>query len=179
MTGSDTRSRSRKHPPAKPLNKRGGDFPGGLVVKNPPANPGRFHVPRSHQAREPRERGLCPAGPVLWRSHRDEKPAHLNQKVVPARRNQRKLLHNTKTRRGRQSSKQLKKLKGEEGTSRGSPVVETPCFHCRGRGFGPWLGNEDPPACHMVWQKNRKKLKGEERGSPEEPPEGCRPCQTT
>ena len=31
----------------------------------------------------------------------------------------------------------------------------------------------------MVWQKNRKKLKGEERGTPEEPPEGCRPCQTT
>ena len=23
----------------------------------------------------------------------------------------------------------------------GSPVVRTPCFHCRGPGFDPWLGN--------------------------------------
>ena len=21
------------------------------------------------------------------------------------------------------------------------PVVRTPCFHCRGHGFNPWLGN--------------------------------------
>ena len=40
----------------------GGDFPGGTVVKNPPANagdtgsspgPGRFHMPQSNWAREP------------------------------------------------------------------------------------------------------------------------------
>ena len=23
----------------------------------------------------------------------------------------------------------------------GSPVVKTPCFHCRGRRFDPWVGN--------------------------------------
>ena len=23
----------------------------------------------------------------------------------------------------------------------GGPVVKTPCFHCRGHGFDPWLGN--------------------------------------
>ena len=23
----------------------------------------------------------------------------------------------------------------------GGPVVRTPCFHCRGHGFDPWLGN--------------------------------------
>ena len=23
----------------------------------------------------------------------------------------------------------------------GGPVVGTPCFHCRGRGFKPWSGN--------------------------------------
>ena len=23
----------------------------------------------------------------------------------------------------------------------GSPVVRTPCFHCRGPGFNPWSGN--------------------------------------
>ena len=23
----------------------------------------------------------------------------------------------------------------------GSPVVNIPCFKCRGRGFNPWLGN--------------------------------------
>ena len=23
----------------------------------------------------------------------------------------------------------------------GGPLVKTPCFHCRGHGFNPWLGN--------------------------------------
>ena len=31
----------------------------------------------------------------------------------------------------------------------GGPVVKTLCFHCRGRGFNPWLGNSDP-ACHVA-----------------------------
>ena len=26
--------------------------------------------------------------------------------------------------------------------SPGGPVVKTPCFHCRGHGFDPWLGNK-------------------------------------
>ena len=26
----------------------------------------------------------------------------------------------------------------------GGPVVKTPCFQCRGRGFDPWSGNSDP-----------------------------------
>ena len=75
------------------------DFPGGAVVKNPPANagdtgsspgPGRSHMPRSNQARVPqllslRSRAHEPqlpkaAGlePVLRnkRSHRNEKLAY-------------------------------------------------------------------------------------------------------
>ena len=44
------------------------DFPGGAVVKNPPANagdtgespsPGRSHMPRSHEARAPQILSLC------------------------------------------------------------------------------------------------------------------------
>ena len=87
-------------------------FPGGAVVKNPPANagdtgsipgPGRSHMPRSNWARAPqllslpsrtREPQLLkPSGlePMLRnkRSHRNEKPAHCNR-VAPTRRNQRK-----------------------------------------------------------------------------------------
>ena len=29
----------------------------------------------------------------------------------------------------------------------GSPVVRTPCFHCRGLRFDLWLGNEDLACC--------------------------------
>ena len=29
---------------------------------------------------------------------------------------------------------------------------------CRGCGFDPWLGNEDP-TCHMVWPKGKEKLR--------------------
>ena len=78
------------------------DFPGGAVVKNPPANagdtgsspgPGRFHMPRSNWARAPQLLSLCsrahapqllkPAHlePVLHnnRSHPNEKPARCNE----------------------------------------------------------------------------------------------------
>ena len=44
----------------------------------------------------------------------------------------------------------------------GGPVVKTPLFLCRGHGFEPWSGNEDP-ICHMAWPKN-KKLKNYEEG---------------
>ena len=77
-------------------------FPGGAVVKNPPANagdmglspgPGSSHMPRSNEAREPqllslRSRAREPQlqkpvhlGPMLHnkRSHRNEKPAHHNE----------------------------------------------------------------------------------------------------
>ena len=37
----------------------------------------------------------------------------------------------------------------------GGPVVKTLRFHCRGRGFDPWLGNQDPTCC-MVWQEKEK-----------------------
>ena len=30
---------------------------------------------------------------------------------------------------------------GGQGDFSGSPVVRTLSFHCRGRGFDPWLGN--------------------------------------
>ena len=33
------------------------------------------------------------------------------------------------------------RTKSETGDFPGGPVVETLCFHCRGRGFDPWLGN--------------------------------------
>ena len=77
-------------------------FPGGAVVKNPPANagdtgsipgPGRSHMPQSNKAHVPQLLSLCsrarepqllkPAHlePVLCnkRSHRNEKPVHRNE----------------------------------------------------------------------------------------------------
>ena len=38
----------------------------------------------------------------------------------------------------------------ERGKARdfpGSPVVKTLSFHCRGHGFDPWSGNQDPTSC--------------------------------
>ena len=37
----------------------------------------------------------------------------------------------------------------------GGPVVKIPCFQCRGLGFNPWPGNEDP-TCHVVRPKDAK-----------------------
>ena len=37
----------------------------------------------------------------------------------------------------------------------GGPVVKTPCFHCRGHGFDPWLGKIPMP--HGVTGKKKKK----------------------
>ena len=37
----------------------------------------------------------------------------------------------------------------------GGPVVKTLCFHCRGRGFDPWLGKFRIP--HRVAKKKKKK----------------------
>ena len=72
-------------------------FPGGTVVKNPPANagdtgsspgPGGSHMPRSNEAHAPQLLSLHatttePAclQPVLCsrRSHRNEKPMHCNE----------------------------------------------------------------------------------------------------
>ena len=51
-----------------PLRTQGQGFPGGTVVKNPPANagdmgsspaPGRSHMPRSNYARVPQLLSLC------------------------------------------------------------------------------------------------------------------------
>jgi len=36
----------------------------------------------------------------------------------------------------------------------GGPVTETPCSHCRGHGFHPWLGED--PTCHAKWAKKKK-----------------------
>ena len=66
------------------------DFPGGTMVKNPPANAGdtgsspglgRSHVPWSGWAREPQLLKPARLEPVLRnkRSHRDEKPVHRNK----------------------------------------------------------------------------------------------------
>ena len=77
-------------------------FPGGAVVKNPPANagdtglspgPGRSHMPWSNYTRAPQLPSLCSTArepqllkptclePMLRnkRSHRNEKPAHSNE----------------------------------------------------------------------------------------------------
>ena len=65
-------------------------FPGGAVVKNPPANagdtgsslgPGRSHMPRSNYARVPQLLKPTHLEPVLCnkRSHHNEKPAHRNE----------------------------------------------------------------------------------------------------
>ena len=90
------------------------DFPGGAVVKNPPANagdmglspsPGRSHIPQSNQARAPqllslRSRTHKPQllkppclEPVLChkRSHRNEKPTHHNEEQSPLTRNRQSL----------------------------------------------------------------------------------------
>ena len=84
------------------FKKRKRDFPGGAVVKNPPANagdtgpspgPGRSHMPRNNEARAPQLLSLpsraCeppllkPAclEPILHnkRSHHNEKPVHPNE----------------------------------------------------------------------------------------------------
>ena len=46
-------------------------------------------------------------------------------------------------------------VKSVFGDFPGGPVVQTPCFHCRGHGFDSWSGKQDP-ACHAVWPKKRK-----------------------
>ena len=38
----------------------------------------------------------------------------------------------------------------------GGPVVKTPHFHCRGHGFNPWQGSQDP-ACFVAKKKKKKK----------------------
>ena len=76
-------------------------FPGGAVVKNPPANagdtgsspgPGRSHMPRSNSARAPQLLSLHSGArvpqllePVLCnkRSHHNEKPAHRSEEEPP------------------------------------------------------------------------------------------------
>ena len=35
-------------------------------------------------------------------------------------------------------------------------MVKTPHFHCRGHGFNPWKGNEDP-TCHVIQPKQQTK----------------------
>ena len=78
-------------------------FPGGTVVKNPPASagdtgsspgPGRSHMPRRNEARAPQLLSLCSRAhepqllkptrlePMLCnkRSHRNEKLVHCNEK---------------------------------------------------------------------------------------------------
>ena len=50
-------------------------------------------------------------------------------------------------------SRWLKKY--EVGGFPGCAVVRTLCIHCRGHGFKPWSGNEDP-TCPVLWQKKKK-----------------------
>ena len=40
-------------------------------------------------------------------------------------------------------------------------MVKTPCFHCRGSGFNPWLGTKIP---HTTWYSKKKKKKNPKAG---------------
>ena len=40
----------------------------------------------------------------------------------------------------------------------GGQVVKILCFHCRGQGLNPWIGNEDPISC-SVWTTKKKAWK--------------------
>ena len=42
------------------------------------------------------------------------------------------------------------------GNFPGGPVAKTPHLQCRGCGFDPWSGKQDP-TCHTVWQEKKKK----------------------
>ena len=44
-------------------------------------------------------------------------------------------------------------------------MVRTPRFHCRGHGFNPWSGNQDP-ASREVWPKGKKKKSNKLMGYP-------------
>ena len=37
----------------------------------------------------------------------------------------------------------MKQMKDSSRNLPGGPVVNLLCFHCRGHGFNPWLGNQD------------------------------------
>ena len=65
-------------------------FPGGTVVKHPPAKAGdmgsvlalgRFHMPRAIKAHEQQVLGPCALEPVLHnkRSHHNDEPVQLNE----------------------------------------------------------------------------------------------------
>ena len=71
----DTYEQHFEIPSWRILSKHSGrDFPGGAVVKNPPASagdtglipgPGRSHMPQSNQAHVPQLLSLCPRAHVL------------------------------------------------------------------------------------------------------------------
>lgn len=45
--------------------------------------------------------------------------------------------------------------KPSHGEFPGDPVVRTPCCHCQGPEFKPWLRNKDPIS-HTTWPKQNK-----------------------
>ena len=47
--------------------------------------------------------------------------------------------------------------KPSHGEFPGDPVVRTPCCHCKGPEFKPWLGNKDSIS-HTTWQNKTKTL---------------------
>ena len=69
------------------------DFPGGLVVKSPPANagdmgstpgPGRFHTSQNNSARAPHlSMPTPPRACALQKQHCHEKTRHHNQRAAP------------------------------------------------------------------------------------------------
>ena len=50
----------------------------------------------------------------------------------------------------------------------GSPAARTLCFHCRGHGFDPWLGNWDPTAWAVQPKRINKLIKKKKNPIPRE-----------
>ena len=78
-------------------------FPVGPVVENLLANagdtrPGRSHMPRGNSARVPQLLKPTRLEPLLCdkRSHHNEQPAHLNQRVAPTHPNERRAMRSKK-----------------------------------------------------------------------------------
>ena len=56
---------------------------------------------------------------------------------------------------GTQDPKNFPIKSPDVGDVPGSPMVETPRFHCRGHQFDPWSGNSGP-AYRVVWPKKSR-----------------------
>ena len=132
-----------------------GTFPGGPVIKNLPANAfdpwsgktshaeGQLspvpQLPSEHMCCHywgPHAQSLCSTGEAAeMRSTGAE-----TREELPLAASRESLLAAMKAGTANKYIKVKKKKKGLHWDFPGSPVVKTPCFHCRKHGFHPWLG---------------------------------------